>query len=70
VTLIGVLLASLAAAKYDEVRFERSFTVGGPRPAVGEAAPDFVLRDTEGREFRLRDWVGGKPVVLELSSFT
>lgn len=35
----------------------------GP-PGVGQAAPDFVLKDQNGREVRLSDFRGKKSVVL------
>jgi thiol-disulfide isomerase/thioredoxin len=37
---------------------------------VGERAPDFVLKDVEGREYRLSDRMGQTPVVLEFGSYT
>ena len=40
------------------------------RPAVGDPAADFTLRDLQGKEVRLSDFVGRVPVVMELSSFT
>ena len=40
------------------------------RPAVGDRAPDFTLHDIEGKEVRLRDFAGKRPVVLELGSYT
>ncbi len=40
------------------------------RPAVGDPAVNFTLRDLDGNEVRLSDFVGRVPVVLELSSFT
>ena len=33
-------------------------------PAVGDAAPDFNLRGSDGRAYRLADFKGKKPVVL------
>jgi hypothetical protein len=39
-------------------------------PRVGDAAPDFTLKDVDGREFRLRDFVGLRPVVLEFVNIT
>ena len=40
-------------------------------PRVGDAAPDFALRDSEGeREMRLRDLEGKSPVALIFGSFT
>jgi hypothetical protein len=39
-------------------------------PAVGEVAPEFTLRDVDGKPFRLRDESGKVPVVIEFGSFT
>jgi hypothetical protein len=39
------------------------------KPAVGEPAPDFTLREPDGREYRLSEHVG-RPVVLEFGSVT
>lgn len=40
------------------------------KPAQGEAAPDFVLHDLDGKALRLKDVLGKKPVVLEFGSYT
>jgi cytochrome oxidase Cu insertion factor (SCO1/SenC/PrrC family) len=40
------------------------------KPALGEAAPDFVLKDLDGKEFRLQDVLGKKPIVIEFGSYT
>jgi hypothetical protein len=40
------------------------------RPALGEMAPGFVLRDLEGKEASLKDWLGKRPIVIELGSYT
>jgi hypothetical protein len=40
------------------------------KPTLGDAAPDFTLRDVEGKTFRLSQEVGRMPVVLEFGSFT
>jgi hypothetical protein len=40
------------------------------KPALGEAAPDFTLRDVEGKPFRLSDLAGRVPVLIEFGSFT
>jgi hypothetical protein len=39
-------------------------------PALGGAAPTFVLLDLEGKEFRLKDHAGKRPVVIEFGSYT
>jgi peroxiredoxin len=48
--LLALIVAMTAAA-------------GGP-PRVGQPAPDFVLRDQNGRDVRLSDFRGKKSVVL------
>jgi hypothetical protein len=40
------------------------------KPAVGEAAPDFILRDPDGRDFHLAAEAAKQPVVIEFGSFT
>ncbi len=40
------------------------------RPALGEAAPNFLLKDLAGKEVRLIDFVGKLPVVIEFGSYT
>lgn len=37
---------------------------------VGDPAPDVVLAALDGGEVRLRDRIGGKPVVLVFGSYT
>ncbi len=37
-------------------------------PAVGEMAPDFVLRDLSGTMRELHDMIGEKPIVIRLGS--
>ena len=40
------------------------------KPALGEAAPDFVLRDLDDKELRLKDLMGKQPVVIEFGSYS
>lgn len=42
----------------------------GPSLQVGEMAPDFTLRDLEGRPARLSDYRGRMPVLVEFGSIT
>ena len=37
---------------------------------VGDPAPDVVLASLDGSDVRLRDRIGGKPVVLVFGSYT
>jgi hypothetical protein len=53
-----------APAEWPLSDFERG------KPALGEAAPDFTLRDVEGKPFRLSDLAGRVPVLIEFGSFT
>jgi hypothetical protein len=39
-------------------------------PAVGEVAPEFTLRDVDGKPFRLADEAGRVPVLIEFGSLT
>jgi hypothetical protein len=41
-----------------------------PEPRVGDEAPDFALRDVDGRPARLSDWRGVMPVVIEFGNYT
>lgn len=40
------------------------------KPAIGDPAPDFLLKDAAGKEYRLSDHFGRMPVVLEFGSAT
>jgi hypothetical protein len=40
------------------------------KPAVGDRAPDFVLRSFDNKEFHLKDRIGQKPIVIEFGSIT
>ncbi|HLW67421.1 MAG TPA: deiodinase-like protein [Gemmataceae bacterium] len=40
------------------------------KPAVGEPAPDFVLKDVNSQPFHLKDYVGRHFIVLEFGSTT
>jgi hypothetical protein len=37
---------------------------------VGDAAPDFTLRDLDGKPFHLAEEAAKLPIVLEIGSFT
>ncbi len=43
--------------------FAMATAAAGP-PSVGQAAPDFTLKDQNGRDVRLSDFRGKKTVVL------
>lgn len=36
----------------------------GPGPGLGQAAPELALKGLDGRTYRLQDWRGEKPVVV------
>jgi hypothetical protein len=39
-------------------------------PALGEVAPEFTLRDVDGKPFRLARELARMPVLIEFGSFT
>ncbi|MEM7409134.1 MAG: deiodinase-like protein [Myxococcota bacterium] len=39
-------------------------------PAEGSFAPDVAVRDLDGAERRLSEWIGERPVVLQLGSYS
>jgi hypothetical protein len=39
-------------------------------PEEGDLAPDFEIRDVEGRPYRLRDHVGKGLIIIQFGSFT
>lgn len=68
-------LALLVAAAIGWLFLDRLDPAAPPRfeqlpPAVGTIAPTFLLRDIDGREFRLADHLGRKPLVIEFGSMT
>ena len=40
------------------------------KPGLGEAVPDFALRDLDGKQLRLKDLVGKRPIVIEFGSYS
>jgi hypothetical protein len=40
------------------------------KPVLGTHAPDFELTDLKGREMRLKNLIGKKPIVIEFGSYT
>ncbi len=63
--LLVVVVATGCFPKGEGPRLDHFSTLA---PAVGEPAPDFVLRDLEGREVTLSSLLGDRPIVLQLGS--
>ncbi len=65
------LLAFAAAAHAPRLAAQEAQKEGPPEPAVkvGEVAPDFTLRDQNGKEVSLHDFRGNKNVVLAFYIF-
>ena len=61
---VGVFLAAVL------IRSDGNPTRSTAQPVVGEIAPDFALKDVDGREFCLSERAGKTPVVLEFGSYT
>jgi cytochrome oxidase Cu insertion factor (SCO1/SenC/PrrC family) len=62
----------LATALFMAVCFHTPFAAAaGPEPKLrpGDTAPDFTLRDQNGKEVSLRDFRGKKTVVLAFYVF-
>ena len=66
-----LLLAILAVSAFAQQTTPPAPKTPAPQPAppkthlkVGQAAPEFVLTDTEGQEVKLSDFKGKKNVVL------
>jgi hypothetical protein len=73
VGLVGLAIAAVAVAQPPggpTGRLDRFRGYLQAKPALGEAAPDFVLQDLDGKERRLKDLVGKQPIVIEFGSYS
>jgi hypothetical protein len=80
--ILGAVLGSLAVgsglvtafrpgwfSQPQDVRAQVS-VVRAAAPEEGDLAPDFEIRDVEGRTYRLRDHVGKGLIIIQFGSFT
>src|SRR5262249_39618756 len=65
-----ILLAAVAAGWVYVERDSQPIHFDRLKPAVGDLAPDFTLRDADGVAFRLATHCEHKPVVIEFGSAT
>jgi hypothetical protein len=68
--LLGVCLLAGCIVRLESWLTSAPAATPAPWPGVGDPAPDFLLKDLEGRPFHLRDWLGRTPLVIEFGSFT
>jgi hypothetical protein len=68
--LLGLALILTTTAWAQPQRPDRSTPYPQARPALGETAPDFTLQDLDGKEVRLRDLVGKRPIIIEFGSYS
>jgi hypothetical protein len=71
--LIGLATAAVAVAQPpggQTGRLDRFRGYLQAKPALGDAAPDFVLRDLDGKELCLKGLVGKQPIVIEFGSYS
>lgn len=64
-TLVLLFITCILMIGYS---FNSELAASGPE--IGEKAPDFVLKDMNGREFKLSQFKSVKPVVLIFGSCT
>jgi hypothetical protein len=71
--LIGLAIAPVAEAEPPGGATGRPDRFRGylqAKPALGEAAPDLVLQDLDGKVLRLKDVMGKRPIVIEFGSYS
>ncbi len=66
--LLGLAIGTAASAQPGGSSRFRGYLRA--KPALGELAPDFVLRDLDGKEVRLKNLVGKRPIVIEFGSYS
>lgn len=70
VSLLLLPLALFAAGCFPHHAGPRLAHFHDQAPAVGEPAPNFTLRDLDGRPVELAELIGERPIVLQLGSHT
>lgn len=66
--LSATVLTSLLTGCFPHAPGPRLMHFDDRAPALGEPAPNFALKDIEGKTVELADFIGEKPVVLRLGS--
>jgi thiol-disulfide isomerase/thioredoxin len=70
VCFVALFLAAAAVFAVQEWMRPPAVDYDHLKPAVGEPAPDFVLKGLDGEDYRLSDHLGKAPAVLEFGSAT
>lgn len=63
----GALVAAIFGAACGAPAQQGGETTSGPRPNVGDSAPDFALQAADGSEVTLQDVTAGRPALFYFS---
>ena len=68
--ILGIFLLAFAITKVEPAFKTIPPGFDGTAPIVGDLAPEFTLRDIDGKEYRFAEHLGKRPIVIEFGSFS